>query len=144
MPHCLNNAPCPAWLIVAARRGLYLGTRGTGQTGVLSRAGRDKGVMGLVMEHAETIEGYEAVPLALPDHACLQGSGVAVLRRRSARPGRRVVMYVHCPGRSAISCCDLPALRSGSAGRSYCTITLTLGYPVAPLGGGGARAEVWV
>jgi serine aminopeptidase S33 family len=56
--------------------------------------------MGLVMEQAETIEGYEAVPLALPDHACLQGSGAAVLRRCSARPGRRAVMYVHCRGDS--------------------------------------------
>ena len=56
--------------------------------------------MGLVMEHAETIEGYEAVPLALPDHTCPQGSGAAVLRRRSARPGRRAVMYVHCRGDS--------------------------------------------
>ena len=52
------------------------------------------------MEHAETIEGYEAVPLALPDQACLQGNGAAVLRRRSARPGRRAVMYVHCRGDS--------------------------------------------
>jgi len=51
--------------------------------------------MGQVMEHAETVEGYEAVPLALPDQACLPGSGAAVLRRRSARPGRRAVMSVH-------------------------------------------------
>src|SRR6266480_443123 len=58
--------------------------------------------MGLVMEHAETIEGYEAVPLALPDHTCPQGSGAAVLRRRSARPGRRAVMYVHCRGDSFV------------------------------------------
>jgi len=56
--------------------------------------------MGQIMEHAETIEGYEAVPLALPDQAGLPGSGAAVLRRRSARPGRRAVMYVHCRGDS--------------------------------------------
>jgi hypothetical protein len=54
--------------------------------------------MGLVMEHAETTEGYEAVPLALPEQAGLLGSGAAVLRRRSARPGRRAVMYVHGHG----------------------------------------------
>jgi hypothetical protein len=52
------------------------------------------------MEHAETIEGYEAVPLALPEQAGPPGSGAAVLRRRSARPGRRAVMYVHCRGDS--------------------------------------------
>jgi alpha-beta hydrolase superfamily lysophospholipase len=54
--------------------------------------------MGHVMEHAEAIEGYEAVPLALPEQADLPGSGAAVLRRRSARPGRLAVMYVHCRG----------------------------------------------
>jgi len=50
------------------------------------------------MEHAETVESYEAVPLALPGEAGLQASGAAVLRRRSARPGRRAVVYVHCQG----------------------------------------------
>jgi len=54
------------------------------------------------MEHTEAIEGYEAVPLALPEHAGLPGSGAAVLRRRSARPGRRAVMYVHCRGDSFV------------------------------------------
>jgi hypothetical protein len=54
--------------------------------------------MGQVMEHSETIDGYEAVPLALPGQAGLPDSGAAVLRRRSARPGRRAVMYVHCRG----------------------------------------------
>jgi len=54
------------------------------------------------MEHAETIEGYEAVPLALPEQAGLAGSGAAVLRRRSARPGKRAVMYVHCRGDSFV------------------------------------------
>jgi hypothetical protein len=54
------------------------------------------------MEHTEIIEGYEAVPLALPEQAGLPGSGAAVLRRRSARPGRRAVMYVHCRGDSFV------------------------------------------
>jgi len=54
------------------------------------------------MEHAETIEGYEAVPLALPEQAGLAGSGAAVLRRRSARPGGRAIMYVHCRGDSFV------------------------------------------
>jgi hypothetical protein len=55
------------------------------------------------MEHTETIEGYEAVPLVLPDHAGGPGSGgAAVLRRRSARPGRRAVVYVVCHGDSFV------------------------------------------
>jgi hypothetical protein len=54
------------------------------------------------MEHTETIEGYEPVPLALPEQGGLPGSGAAVLRRRSARPGRRAVMYVHCRGDSFV------------------------------------------
>jgi hypothetical protein len=61
--------------------------------------------MGLVMEHGGTIEGYEAVPLALPADMGPLGSGAAV-------PGR-------CPGR-------------------YCTVTVIVGYPVAPFGSGGA------
>ena len=58
--------------------------------------------MGRVMEHDGTIEGYEAVPLALPEDAGPLGSGAAVLRRRSARPGRRAVVYVHCRGDSFV------------------------------------------
>ncbi len=50
------------------------------------------------MEQGGTIEGYEAVPLAFQQDADPLGSGAAVLRRRSARPGRRAVMYVHCHG----------------------------------------------
>src|SRR5580693_8089478 len=94
-----NNAPCPAWLIVAAGASCTGGLAGQDRRGLVPRRPA-QGVMGLIMEHAETIEGYEAVPLALPDQACLQGSGAAVLRRRSARPGRRAVMYVHCRGDS--------------------------------------------
>jgi hypothetical protein len=58
--------------------------------------------MGLVMEHGRTIEGYEAVPLALPADTGPLSSGAAVLRRRSARPGRRAVVYVHCRGDSFV------------------------------------------
>ena len=54
--------------------------------------------MGRIMEQGGTIEGYEAVPLTLPEDAGPLGNGAAVLRRRSARPGRRAVMYVHCQG----------------------------------------------
>jgi hypothetical protein len=58
--------------------------------------------MGRVMEHGGATEGYEAVPLALPEDAGPVGSGAAVLRRRSARPGRRAVVYVHCRGDSFV------------------------------------------
>jgi hypothetical protein len=52
--------------------------------------------MGLVMDHAGTAGGYEAVPLALGRGGLLGGR--AVLRRRSARPSRRGVVYVLCLG----------------------------------------------
>jgi hypothetical protein len=45
------------------------------------------------MKHDETVAGYEALPLMRDG-----GSGAAVLRRRSARPSRRAVVYVLCPG----------------------------------------------
>ncbi|HEY5990149.1 MAG TPA: alpha/beta hydrolase [Streptosporangiaceae bacterium] len=47
------------------------------------------------MKRDGSIEGFEALPLALTRDG---GGGAAVLRRRSARPGRRAVVYVHCPG----------------------------------------------
>jgi hypothetical protein len=55
--------------------------------------------MGLVMEYGGTVEGYEAVQLALGEEAAGSGyAGGAMLRRRSARPSRRAVVYVHCVG----------------------------------------------
>lgn len=51
--------------------------------------------MGLVIDHDGTAETYEAVPLEIGG-AVIQGGGAAVLRRRSARPSRWAVMYVHC------------------------------------------------
>ena len=51
--------------------------------------------MGLIMEHGGPAEGYETVPVpAVAGEP--QGRGVALLRRRSVRPSRRAVMYVHC------------------------------------------------
>jgi len=55
------------------------------------------GVMGLIMERDGPAGGYESVPLLIPGAVGdEQGSGVAVLRWRSARPSRRAVLYVHC------------------------------------------------
>ncbi len=63
--------------------------------------------MGLVMEHDESVSGYEAVPLAPAGQAQgPPGSGEMVLRRRSARPSRRAVVYVHCVG-DAFVCADV-------------------------------------
>ncbi len=60
--------------------------------------------MSLVTDHDSTASGYEAVPLprtpggeAGPDSA-----NASVLRRRSARPTRRAVVYVHCGGDSFV------------------------------------------
>jgi hypothetical protein len=64
--------------------------------------------MGLIMEHdgpggsagpGGPAEGYETVPLpVIGDMSDPDGSGVAVLRRRTARPSKRAVVYVHCLG----------------------------------------------
>ncbi|HEY6277576.1 MAG TPA: alpha/beta hydrolase [Streptosporangiaceae bacterium] len=55
--------------------------------------------MGLITEHNGPAEGYEAVPMLIPGAAGDTGeSGVAVLRRRSARRSKRAVLYVHCLG----------------------------------------------
>ncbi|HCU92889.1 MAG TPA: hypothetical protein DHU96_09175, partial [Actinobacteria bacterium] len=52
--------------------------------------------MGLIMEHNGPAEGYETVPLPVADAGGeTQGRGAAVLRRRSARPSKRAVVYVH-------------------------------------------------
>ncbi|HEV2376986.1 MAG TPA: alpha/beta hydrolase [Streptosporangiaceae bacterium] len=60
--------------------------------------------MGLVMDYGGTVEGYEAVSLPLEGEAAgARPAGGAVLRRRSARPSRRAVMYVHCVGDSFVT-----------------------------------------
>jgi hypothetical protein len=56
--------------------------------------------MGLTMEHdgqGRPVEGYETVPLLIAGAMGDAGrNGAAVLRRRTARPSRRAVVYVHC------------------------------------------------
>src|SRR5260370_33482360 len=69
----------------------------TGQTGSCP-VPAGTGGHGSIMEHAETVEGYEAVPLAWPAEAGLLGNGAAVVRRGSARARRRAGIYVPCPG----------------------------------------------
>jgi Serine aminopeptidase, S33 len=65
--------------------------------------------MGLIMEHDRPdwpdrpAEGYETVPLLIPGAVGdADGNGVAVLRRRTARPSKRAVVYVHCLGDSFV------------------------------------------
>ena len=54
--------------------------------------------MGLITDVNGTAEGYEAVslPLLPEDPPGTQGLDGAVLRRRSARPTKRAVIYLHC------------------------------------------------
>ena len=94
--------------------------------------------MGLIMEHDRPdwpdrpAEGYETVPLLIPGAVGdADGNGVAVLRRRTARPSKRAVVYVHCLGDSFVPAelvswytsrgfhfyaADLRAVGSGGAG----------------------------
>jgi hypothetical protein len=52
-------------------------------------------MMGLITERGSAADGYEAVPVPLaPGEAA--DSGAAMLRRRSALPSRRSVLYLHC------------------------------------------------
>jgi pimeloyl-ACP methyl ester carboxylesterase len=51
--------------------------------------------MGLITQTGEAAEGYEEVPLP-PGHDEPHGRCAAVLRRRSARPSKRAVIYLHC------------------------------------------------
>jgi Serine aminopeptidase, S33 len=52
-------------------------------------------LMGLIAEHDGAADGYEAVQLP-PDPVITAGFSAAMLRRRSARPSRRAVLYLHC------------------------------------------------
>lgn len=65
--------------------------------------------MGLTTEHdgpgtpGRPVTGYETVPLLVAGTMDGVGrGGAAVLRRRTARPSRRAVVYVHCPGDSFV------------------------------------------
>ena len=54
--------------------------------------------MGLITDVHDAVEGYEAValPLLLEESSGAHGLDGAVLRRRSARPTKRAVIYLHC------------------------------------------------
>jgi alpha-beta hydrolase superfamily lysophospholipase len=52
-------------------------------------------MMGLITERGSAADGYEAVPVPLSSGEAAE-SGGAMLRRRSALPSRRSVLYLHC------------------------------------------------
>jgi hypothetical protein len=52
-------------------------------------------MMGLITERGSAADGYEAVPVPLASGEAAD-SGGAMLRRRSALPSRRSVLYLHC------------------------------------------------
>jgi pimeloyl-ACP methyl ester carboxylesterase len=54
--------------------------------------------MGLITHVDGTAEGYEevALPLIHDEPQAVQGRSAAVLRRRSAQPTKRAVIYLHC------------------------------------------------
>jgi hypothetical protein len=60
--------------------------------------------MSLVTDYDSIASDYEAVPLRLAPGAVAvtDGANASVLRRRSARPTRRAVIYVHCIGDSFV------------------------------------------
>lgn len=60
--------------------------------------------MGLIAEYGGCTGGFEAVPLpvAAGGEAGADGVNASVLRRRSARPSRRAVIYVQCLGDSFV------------------------------------------
>jgi hypothetical protein len=51
--------------------------------------------MGLTTERGSAADGFEAVPVPLASGEATENSG-AMLRRRSALPSRRSVLYLHC------------------------------------------------
>jgi alpha-beta hydrolase superfamily lysophospholipase len=51
--------------------------------------------MGLITERGSAADGYEAVPVPPASGEASEGTG-AMLRRRSALPSRRSVLYLHC------------------------------------------------
>ena len=60
--------------------------------------------MGLITEYEGCAGGYESVPLPPPPPGAMgaDAANASVLRRRSARPSRRAVVYVQCLGDSFV------------------------------------------
>lgn len=95
--------------------------------------------MGLITEYEGSAGGYEAVPLPLAAAGAAGTDGVnaSVLRRRSARPSRRAVIYVQCQGDAFVPA-ELAAWYVDRGFHFYVADLRTVGAAGQP---GSARAE---
>jgi hypothetical protein len=100
----ISAATCAAELDPAGEpSGLPFAGRRDGQsprTGHGAYGARGK-LMALITEHDGAINGYEAIDLP-SDSADSEDLGATILRRRSALPSRRAVLYLRCPGDSFV------------------------------------------
>ena len=89
--------------------------------------------MGLITDVHGTAEGYEAValPLLLEEPSGTHGLDGAVLRRRSARPTKRAVIYLHCMSDSFVPA-DLASWYTERGFHFYVADLRRLGDPGRP------------
>ncbi|HEY5355620.1 MAG TPA: alpha/beta hydrolase [Streptosporangiaceae bacterium] len=89
--------------------------------------------MGLITDVHGTAEGYEAValPLLLEEPSGTHGLDGAVLRRRSARPTKRAVIYLHCMSDSFVPA-DLASWYTERGFHFYVADLRRLGDPARP------------
>jgi Serine aminopeptidase, S33 len=89
--------------------------------------------MSLIAEHDGAADGYEAVQLP-PDPVITSGLSAAMLCRRSARPSRRAVLYLHC-GRDTFVPQDLASWYTERGFHFYVADLRTGGQRDRPAGG---------
>jgi alpha-beta hydrolase superfamily lysophospholipase len=89
--------------------------------------------MGLITDVHGGVEGYEAValPLLLEEASGAHGLDGAVLRRRSARPTKRAVIYLHCMSDSFVPA-DLASWYTERGFHFYVADLRRLGEPGRP------------
>ena len=89
--------------------------------------------MGLITDVQDAVEGYEAValPLLLEEPSGTHGLDGAVLRRRSARPTKRAVIYLHCMSDSFVPA-DLASWYTERGFHFYVADLRRLGDPGRP------------
>jgi Serine aminopeptidase, S33 len=89
--------------------------------------------MGLITDVHDVVEGYEAValPLLLEEPSGTYGLDGAVLRRRSARPTKRAVIYLHCMSDSFVPA-DLASWYTERGFHFYVADLRRLGDPGRP------------
>jgi Serine aminopeptidase, S33 len=89
--------------------------------------------MGLITDVHGVVEGYEAValPLLLEEPSGTHGLDGAVLRRRSARPTKRAVIYLHCMSDSFVPA-DLASWYTERGFHFYVADLRRLGDPDRP------------